>query len=65
MNKIEKIKKNKNNCVCSRLFSMIKKFLSIFNTQVFTYIFTNIFTHTFSKRQESIPFYKYSIIRLN
>ena len=45
------------------LFSMIKKFLAIFTTQVFAYIFTNIFTHIFSKRQKSIPFYKYSISR--
>ena len=45
----------------SRLFSMIKKFLAIFTTQVFTYIFANNFNHIFSKRQKPIAFYKYWI----
>ena len=51
--------------ICGRLFTMIKKFLAIFTTQVFNYIFTNILTHIFSKRQKPKAFYKYSIFRLN
>ena len=30
--------------ICCRFFSMIKKFLTVFTTQGFTYIFTNILT---------------------
>ena len=51
--------------VCCKLFSVIKGFLDVFTTQVFTYIFSNIFNHIFSKRQKSIAFHKYSISRLN
>ena len=42
--------------ICGKLFSMIKKFLAIFNTQVLTYIITGTFTYIFSKRQKSIAF---------
>ena len=34
-------------CICRKLFSIIKKFLSVFTAQVFTDIFTNIFPHIF------------------
>ena len=43
-------------CICSRLFSMIKKFLAIFKSFLFI---------LFSKRKKSISFYKYSISWLN
>ena len=36
--------------ICSRLFSMIKKFLAVLTTQDFTYILADIFAHTFNKR---------------
>ena len=48
-------------CICSRLFSMTKKFLVVFTTNVFT----NKSTYTFSKEQTSTAFYKYSIFRIN
>ena len=35
-------------CICGRLFSMIKTFLTVFTVYVFTYIFTNIFTYIFT-----------------
>ena len=41
-------------CICSRLFSKIKQFLSIFNTKVFNYIFTHIFTQ--KKKKNKNPF---------
>ena len=51
--------------VCCKLFNVIKRFLDVFTTQVFTYVFSNIFNHIFSKRQKSIAFHKYSISWLN
>ena len=52
-------------CICSGLFRIIKKFLAVVTTQVFTYIFTDIFTHIFSKRQKSTTLYKFLISMLN
>ena len=46
-------------CICSRLLSMIKKFVTVLTAQVFTGIFTNICANISSKRQKSIAFYKY------
>ena len=42
--------------ICSKCFSMVKKFLTIFTAWVFTYIFTNIATNIFSKIQKSINY---------
>ena len=52
-------------CICSRLFSMIKTFLTVFTAYVLPYNLTNNFSHISCKRQKSIAFYKYSISSLN
>ena len=53
-------------CICKRLFSMIKKFLTVFTTYVFTCNFADTFAHIFSQKKEkkSITFYKHLISRL-
>ena len=42
--------------VLSELINMIKKFLVIFSTQVFTYVFTNTFTYILAKNKNPYPF---------
>ena len=45
-------------CISSRMFGMIKTFLTVFTVYVFTDILIIVFAHIFSNRQKRIIFYK-------
>ena len=50
-------------CIYWRLLSVMKKFLTTFTTQTFTYIFTSTFTYIFSKIHKSTCFSKDTVFR--